>query len=246
MLNEPLVSESLYYSNQGFHSRASVYRYSINKQKKLYDENCAPGWLRFLDIDDICKLGTIIRHTLPHVNIMCNEFKLENRNKTNAFIEEIINPILDYEQKHNIKILDVIGTQCHCSMHTISCDLEDMFNKLRTTGLKIEITEFDIYLEKDLFSICRRSDLHMYKSERMDSFFEVILNLKDKCKIIGFTIYSVNDTMNFIVNKKNMKIYIENVRLDKHNCKKMPYVNNLFGGYYDCEMNERLSYVDPY
>ncbi len=240
VLNEPLINNGQYKYGRDFVTRKYEYEHSLNKKSKLKDPNFNPGWLRFLEIEDICKLCTIVRHNLPHVKIMCNEYKLENRNKAKDFLKYIIEPMLEYEQKNNIKILDVIGTQCHCSLHTIACDFEAMFENLSIVHLPIEITEFDLYLSPDMFDCSSRKDLHMYKSLYMDNIYEIIIKFHKKYNIQGFTIWSINDTMNFIVNILNDDIYRKNQKLIKQHLRTEKYIGTVFGGYYDANMNERL------
>jgi GH35 family endo-1,4-beta-xylanase len=240
LLNEPLNSiRDLRYAN-GFEPRNDIYWSGLARKSKIKDKNTSPGWLRFLEIEDICKLATIIRHNLPHVKLMCNEYKLENRNKAKSFVEYIVKPIQKYEIENNIKLLDIIGTQCHCSMHAIPDDYECMFENLSKTNIPIEITEFDVYVQPDMFGICNLNDLHMYKSAYMDDLYNVIIKCHEKYEIQGFTIWSINDTMSFEVDVLNKNIYQENLKLMKKSKQLKRYYTNIFGGYYDSQMNERI------
>lgn len=241
LIREPLNTLHEYIYVDGFATRRYIYWDSLRKRKRMKNRNTSPGWFRFLDIDDVCKLCTIVRHNLPNIKIMLNECKLENRNKARVFIEDIIKPIQAYEKENNIKLLDIVGTQCHCSMHVIPEDFRYMFETLSKTGIPVEITEFDVFVQPDMFNACSIRDLHMYKSAYMDDLYDVIIKNYQKFNIAGFTIWSINDTMNDMVKELNDDIFKKNQIRIRRNLKPNRYLTNIFGGYYTSNMEERPS-----
>jgi GH35 family endo-1,4-beta-xylanase len=233
VLNEPLIRFQNGYD--GFYCpRSYVHRYRLaTKRKWLTSDNLAPGWLRFLDMEDICKIYEHIKNELPEVNLMVNECFLERRKKHQAFMHYVVDYMIEYEQKHNTCIFDSIGTQMHLHAEEPICEIEDSLERFIFTDKKIEITELDVYVDIQTIRVTTKKDLNDYKVYYMDSLFELFEKYKQL--ISGITIWSISDYMNFMIKKVNESLMND----DRHEREKRPYVSNIYGGYYDEYMNER-------
>ena len=198
VLNEPLIRFQERYN--GFYCpRSDVHRARLTtKRKWLTNDNLAPGWLRFLDMEDICKIYEHIKNELPEVNLMVNECFLENRKKHQAFMYYVIDYMVEYEQKHNTCIFDSIGTQMHLHAEEPICEIEDSLERFVFTDKKMEITELDVYINVSTIRVSSKKDLNDYKTYYMDSLFELFE--KYKPLIGGITIWSISDYMNFMIN----------------------------------------------
>lgn len=205
--------------------------------KWLKDDNLRPGWLRLLTIEQICKLGTYIK-TNSNIKIMINECYLECYKKMETFLNKVIYPIQEYEKKYNVKIIDVIGTQIHTDVDTPICDIEQSFETLFSLKLPLEVTELDVFVSPGKIKVASHYDITLYKSWYMHDLYKIFNNYASLLQCI--TIWSISDSMNFMLSIINDKIYKENIYREKHNIKTKQYEVNVLGGYYDSHMNERL------
>ena len=211
--------------------------FCLPHKKLLKSDNLRPGWLRLLSIEHICKLGVYIK-TNSSINIMINECYLEKYRKMDVFINSIIRPIQNYEEQNNIKIIDIIGTQMHIDVDVPSCDVERSLDALSKLKIPYEVTEFDVFVAPDKIEVASHHDITLYKSFYVHDLYKIFENHSPLLQCV--TIWSINDYMNFVVNKMNDSIYQDNIKREKQGLKPKPYLTNILGGYYDSHMNERL------
>ena len=113
LLNEPLNR----FPGQ-FEARYSL-RSNISKHLPtliktwLKNDNYDPGWLLFLNIEDIYNIGKHIKEQL-NINLMFNECYLESQHKLKIFINEVIKPIREIEihtqQKNSLVKVYLLST----------------------------------------------------------------------------------------------------------------------------------------
>ena len=237
LLNEPLNRHSgPFEAHYSLRKDVGLHLCFANK-KWLKDENLRPGWMRILDIEHVCKLGTYIKSN-SNAKLMINESYLEVYRKMQVFIEQVIVPIQKYEIENNVKIIDTIGTHLHVDVDVPVCDIDQSLETLLLLNIPIEVTSFDAYVAPDKISVASHQDITLYKSWYMHDLYKVFNKYSSILKCI--TIGSINDYMNFMVSVLNDKVYKENLYNQKHNLKLKPYYANVLGGYYDSQMNERF------
>jgi len=176
------------------------YRGNIEQDNNAPD-NIKAGWLKHLDIEDLCDVIAEARKNLPSVDFMFNDDHLIDPRKITANIE-LINQIKKYEETHGIKLIDSIGTQMHIDNTTTKEDVEIMLKELSKFGLPIEITEFDMAMTTDVKGL---SDLEIeiIRQQKINEIYTVVNELKDECNVRGFTIWSKTDKQNFRVSLAN-------------------------------------------
>lgn len=209
----------------------------ITEDNPNYD-NLRGGWLRFFDIDELCSIMEIARKNLPNVNLMLNECTLEDPNKLEPFKKIIVNKIREYEEKHGIKLIDSIGTQMHINSSVTKDDMRNMFNELSKYNIPIEVTEFDMSIDQEFIKSHSKEEIEDYKRDKLNDFCEVVAEMQEKGNIKGVTIWSVSDNQNFIVHLINQKIADKNIEREKSGLEPIPYVETVYGGYYDSDMND--------
>ncbi len=179
------------------------YRGAINQEPSLYRDfdNVKSGWLKHLDIEDLCDVIAEARRNLPSVDFMFNDDNLTDPRKIDANIE-LISQIRKYEEEHGTKLIDSIGTQMHIDNNLSKADIENMVRGLAQFGLPIEITEFDIAMTRNVEGL---SDIQIetLRQQKINEVYSVIEQLKDECNIRGFTIWSKTDKQNFRVSLAN-------------------------------------------
>ena len=203
----------------------------------LKNDNYAPGWLLFLNIEDIYNIGKHIKEQL-NIKLMFNECYLESQHKLKIFINEVIKPIRDLEDQNNEKIIDLIGTQLHTDVDVPIYSIEESFEMLSEQNIPFEITELDIFVSPDKIRVSSIIDINLYKSWYVHDVYKLINKYSTNINVV--TIWSINDDMNFMINIMNNSIYKTNLYRNKHNLKELPYLTNILGGYYNTHMNERI------
>lgn len=167
----------------------------------LVDDNIKSGWLKHLDIADLCDVIAVARKNMPTTDFMYNDDHLIDPKKIAPTIE-LIKQIRENEKRLGVKLIDSIGTQMHIDNNLSKSDIEKMVRGLAEFGLPIEITEFDIAMTRDVEGL---SDIQIetLRQQKINEVYSVIEQLKDECNIRGFTIWSKTDKQNFRVSLEN-------------------------------------------
>ena len=171
------------------------------------------GWQRFLSIEDLCQIALVARRNLPNVEFVYNEVNLEDKKKLPMF-KSVLDRIRFFEEKHqdllnDKKIIDCIGTQMHLNPYVTERDLDYSLDFLSSCGYPIKITEYDQTLSDDFINSHSSKECEAEKArrqEKLKNYFEV--NAK-KYNIKQITIWSLTDSTNFLLDKKN-KALIKN------------------------------------
>lgn len=164
-------------------------------------DNINAGWLKHLSVEDICEILVTARENLPTVDFMYNDDHLVDPNKLPATIE-LIRRIQDYSKGLGVQLIDSIGTQLHMDNNISKEELRNMFISLSEIGLPIEITEFDLAMTSNVEGLTD-DEIETLRQHKINEIYEVINELKDKCDIRGFTVWSKTDSQNFRVSLAN-------------------------------------------
>ncbi len=183
------------------------YEYRGDIEQTIIDgevpDNIKSGWLKHLNLEDLCDVIAVARKNLPNVDFMYNDDHLVDPNKLSETVK-IIKEIQEYEQKHNIKILDSIGTQMHIDNDVSIEKIENMFRTLSTLGLPIEVTELDITMSHGVEGLSSE-EIEVLRDQKVNEVLECINKLKEECNIRGCTIWSKTDSQSFRVTLENEK-----------------------------------------
>ena len=171
------------------------------------------GWQKFLSIEDLCQIALVARRNLPNIEFVYNEVNLEDKKKLPIF-KSVLDRIRFFEEKHqdllnDKKIIDCIGTQMHLNPYVTERDLDYSLDFLSSCGYPIKITEYDQTLSDDFINSHSSKECEAEKArrqEKLKNYFEV--NAK-KYNIKQITIWSLTDSTNFLLDKKN-KALIKN------------------------------------
>lgn len=203
------------------------YQYRGDIVQDPTDDNTKSGWLKFLSVEELCKIIAIARENLPNTDFMYNDDNLIDPNKLKANTE-IINKIRQYEKDNNIKLIDSIGTQMHIDDRVTKEQIINMFDTLKQFDLPIEVSEGDITMASDNIKKLKlsRVGIHNFKIQKMNEFFEAITECKERDNIRGITIWSKTDAQNF-------RVSLENEQRIKNG--EEP-IKTLYGGFYNKDM----------
>ena len=178
------------------------YEYRGNIPQDSNNDNTKAGWLKHLDIEDLCDVIAIARQNLPNTDFMYNEDNLTDPKKMPATID-LITRIQAYEQEHNIRLIDSIGEQMHVSNAVTKQEIVNMLITLSSFGLPIEITEFDMCMTENGVDKLSDEEIEVVRQQKMNEIYTTLEAAKDLCDIRGLTIWSKTDKQNFIVSLKN-------------------------------------------
>ena len=109
------------------------------------NDNIKSGWLKHLDIADLCEVIAVARQNLPEMDFMYNDDNIIDPNKIDATME-LLSQIRAQEERLGVKLIDSIGTQMHIDNGMTKEQMKDMIISLSKFGLPIEVTEFDIVM----------------------------------------------------------------------------------------------------
>lgn len=178
-----------------------MYRGDIPQYGQNVDDNIKAGWLKHLDILDLCDVIAEARKNLPTADFMFNDDNLTDPDKIVAN-KELISKIHEYERLHGVTLIDSIGTQMHIDNDLSKDAIENMIRELSSFGLPIEITEFDVAMTKGVEGL---SDIEIetLRQQKINEVYSVVESLRGECNIRGFTIWSKTDRQNFRVSLDN-------------------------------------------
>ena len=204
------------------------YRGDILQDSNVRDfDNIKSGWLKFLNVEDLCDVIAIARKNLPETDFMYNDDNLIDSRKIPA-TTELLKRIRQYEIEHGVVLIDSIGTQMHIDNSVTKDQIIDMFNALGQYGLPIEITEFDMAMISNIDGLSE-AEINNLRVQKMKDFFDAIIKCKETDSIRGFTIWSKTDAQNF-------RVALENEQRIKNG---QEPIKTLHGGFYNNDMSEK-------
>lgn len=182
------------------------------------------GWQKFLSIEDLCQIALVARKNLPNVEFVYNEVNLEDQKKLPIF-KGILDKIQQFEVRNSQllngkKIVDCIGTQMHLNPYVSVEYLESSLNILSQYGYPIKITEYDQPLSAEFIKTHTHQECEIEKTKKQAKLKEFIMKNARKYNIKQVTIWSLTDTTNFLLDKKNKALI--------YNGKKP--LNSIYGG----------------
>lgn len=191
----------------------------LRNERGKVNDNIKAGWLKFLSIEDLCDVIAVARNNLPNVDFTYNDDNMEDPRKVDS-LNKLLETIHNYENTHNIKLIDSIGTQMHIDSNVSVEDIDSSFKKLSELGLPIEITEFDLVMNN--LNGLTDKEIREKRQKRINEIYECIDRNKEKCDIRGLTIWSKTDSQNFRLSLENQKRIASG----------QEPITTLFGGYY--------------
>lgn len=204
------------------------YRGVISQDLNVKDfDNIKSGWLKFLNIEDLCDVIAIARKNLPETDFMYNDDNLIDSRKIPA-TTEILKKIRQYEIDHKIRLIDSIGTQMHIDNSVTKDQVITMFHALGKYGLPIEVTEFDMAMISNIHGLSE-DEINNLRVQKMQDFFDAVTKCKETDSIKGFTIWSKTDAQNF-------RVALENEQRIKNG---QEPITTLHGGFYNNDMSEK-------
>ena len=204
------------------------YRGDIVQDSNIKDfDNIKSGWLKFLNVEDLCDVISIARRNLPNTDFMYNDDNLIDPRKIPA-TTEILKRIRQYEITHDIRLIDSIGTQMHIDNGVTKEQIINMFNTLKQYGLPIEITEFDMVMISNIEGLSEE-EIKNLRIQKINDFFAAINECRENDSIRGFTIWSKTDAQNF-------RVALENEQRIKNG---QEPIKTLHGGFYNNDMTDK-------
>lgn len=191
------------------------------------DDNIKAGWLKHLDLADLCDVIAIARNNLPETDFMYNEDNLIDPNKIRPTLE-LLSQIRAQEERLGVKLIDSIGTQMHIDNGMTKEQMKEMIISLSQFGLPIEITEFDIVMTHGARGLSDEQ-IELMRQQKINEIYECVAELKTEHNIRGFTIWSKTDKQNFRVNLAN----------EERIPKKLDPIESMHGGYFTEEMKPK-------
>lgn len=191
------------------------------------DDNIKSGWLKHLDIDDLCDVISVARKNMPTTDFMYNDDHLTDPKKIAPTIE-LIKQIRENEKRLGVKLIDSIGTQMHVDNGMTKEQMREMIINLSQFGLPIEITEFDIAMTNGVEKLSEEQ-IETLRQAKINEIYECIDELREQYNIRGFTIWSKTD-------KQNFRVFLAN---EERIPKGLEPIETLHGGYYTELMQPR-------
>ena len=192
------------------------------------------GWFKHLSLEDIFKLIADNKHLLEgKVDFMYNEVFLEDPKKMEEF-HKIMSKIQKFEQENHIQIIDTLGIQMHIDSRVTQEQLVTMFREMAKYNYPIEITEFDMTMNKEDIRGLNEQQVERVRQMILNGIFKTINGLREECNIKGFTIWSLTDKHNFEVSLENEQ-RIPNGEEP---------IETLHGGYFTEEMTPKGEQVE--
>lgn len=193
----------------------------------VVDDNIKSGWLKHLDIDDLCDVIAVARKNMPTTDFMYNDDHLIDTKKIAPTIE-LIKQIRANEKRLGVKLIDSIGTQMHVDNGMTKEQMKEMIINLSQFGLPIEITEFDIVMTNGVEKLSEEQ-IEIMRQAKINEIYECVDELREQYNIRGFTIWSKTD-------KQNFRVFLAN---EERIPKGLDPIETLHGGYYTEQMQPR-------
>ena len=193
----------------------------------VVDDNIKSGWLKHLDIADLCDVIAVARKNMPTTDFMYNDDHLIDTKKIAPTIE-LINQIRENEKRLGIKLIDSIGTQMHVDNGMTKEQMKEMIINLSQFGLPIEITEFDIAMTNGVEKLSEEQ-IETMRQAKINEIYECVDELREQYNIRGFTIWSKTD-------KQNFRVFLAN---EERIPKGLEPIETLHGGYYTEQMQSK-------
>ena len=152
-------------------------------------------WSDYLGRNYALKAFQYAKAADPNALLFINDYNLEYNG---AKLDSLINYVSELKSKG--AQIDGIGTQMHISINTSKTGIDNMFQKLSATGLKIRISELDIRINPaGTAGFTPTSALLATQADMYKYVVESFLKYVPAPQRFGITIWGVNDNDSWIV-----------------------------------------------
>jgi endo-1,4-beta-xylanase len=153
-------------------------------------------WQNYLGRDYATKAFTYARASDATADLYMNDYNLESSvTKLDAFIT------LAKELKAANTGITGVGTQMHCSISTSYTQIDNMFQKLAATGLKVRVSELDIRLNPSdkVGAVGASAALQNLQASMYNYVVKSYLKYVPEAQRGGITVWGVADSDSWIV-----------------------------------------------
>lgn len=152
-------------------------------------------WSDYLGRDWALKAFNYAKAADPNALLFINDYNLESNS---AKLDSLLNFVKELQAK-GAKI-DGVGTQMHIGINTSTASIDNMFQKLAATGLKVRVSELDIRINPNdaagftptTASLQSQSDMYKFVAQ---SYMRNV----PAAQRHGFTVWGVSDKDTWIV-----------------------------------------------
>lgn len=152
-------------------------------------------WSNYLGRDYALKAFNYAKAADPTADLYINDYNLEIRPRKLDSLIAFVNELKTKGAK-----VDGIGTQMHIAWNTPLAGIDQMFQKLAATGLKIRISELDVKTVMTSAAKKPTPQLLGYQAEMVRYVVSSYLKHIPKAQQAGITIWGVNDRNSWLYN----------------------------------------------
>lgn len=152
-------------------------------------------WQNYLGKDYAAKAFTYAKAVDPTADLYMNDYNLESSPaKLDAFVA------LANELKAANAGITGVGTQMHCNINTSYAQIDNMFQKLAATGLKVRVSELDVRLNPSdkAGSVATSAALLNLQAAMYNYVVKAYLKYTPDAQKGGITVWGVADTDSWI------------------------------------------------
>lgn len=152
-------------------------------------------WSDYLGRNYALKAFQYAKAADPNALLFINDYNLEFNS---AKLDSLINFVSELKSKG--AQIDGIGTQMHISINTAKSGIDNMFQKLAATGLKIRVSELDVRINPAGASgFTPTSALLATQAEMYKYVVQSFLKYVPTTQRYGITVWGINDNDSWIV-----------------------------------------------
>jgi endo-1,4-beta-xylanase len=152
-------------------------------------------WSDYLGRNYALKAFQYAKAADPNALLFINDYNLEYNS---AKLDSLINYVSELKSKG--AQIDGIGTQMHISINISKTGIDNMFQKLAATGLKIRISELDIRINpNNTAGFTPASALLVTQADMYKYVVQSFLKYVPASQRFGITVWGVNDNNSWIV-----------------------------------------------
>lgn len=199
--------------NESMADGASGLRTSANTPASIATDRFF--WSDYLGRDYALKAFQYAKAADPNALLFINDYNLEYNS---AKLDSLINYVAELKGKG--AQIDGIGTQMHISINTSKSGIDNMFQKLVATGLKIRVSELDVRINPDnTAGFTPTSTLFATQADMYKYVVQSFLKYVPAPQRFGITVWGVNDGDSWIITSQKQA---DNPLLFDDNFRKKP------------------------
>lgn len=152
-------------------------------------------WSEYLGRDMALKAFNLAKAADPNADLYINDYSLEsNTRKLDSLIKFVA------ELKTKGAKVDGIGTQMHISWNTNRNGIDQMFQKMAATGLKVRVSELDVRTVLSSAAAAPTPELLGYQAAMYKYVVQSYLKHVPAAQRAGITVWGVNDKNSWLYN----------------------------------------------